>query len=159
MTFSFWGKCQCLENPCAEIQSENYVFISLHFPLKGNSIFLNFSFSQKEHLSVVGKVPTEDGVPTPSSVPGLPGLDQELGELCHLPCLCTWCRKPWTLRLLLEFGLSDSWLQCRESGSFWAHSRLTDRKWASVWYFDFAEVENWQKSCFLGKFTCQPYNW
>lgn len=70
--------------------------------------------------------------------------------------LCTWCRKPWALRLLLEFGLLDSWLQGRESGSLWAHSRLSDKKWASVWYFGFAEVENQGKSCFLWKFTCWP---
>lgn len=94
-------------------------FLYLCFPLKGNTTFFNTGFSQKEHLTVLGEVPTEDGVPTPPSVQGLPGLDQKLGELCPLPCLCTWCRKLWALRLLTEFGLSDSWLQGRESGSLW----------------------------------------
>lgn len=126
-----------------------YIFVSLW---KEIPPFFNIGFSQKEHLTVLGEVPTEDGVPTPPSVPGLPGLDQKLGELCPLPCLCTWCRKLWALRLLIEFGLSDSWLQGRESGSLWAHSRLTGNDQVC----DFAEVEDEQKSCFLGKFTCQP---
>lgn len=117
-------------------------FLYLYISLWKEIPHFHFGFSQIEYLPILGEVPTEDGVPSPSSVPRLPGLDQEIRELCHLPCVPTWCRKPWVLRLLLEFGLSDSWLHGREPGSCWAHSRLTDRKWASVWYLGFAEVEN-----------------
>lgn len=129
MTFSFVGNA-------------NVKKTLLRFNLKAMFLNLYISFWKEIPplliLAFLKKSMWLSWVPTPSSVPGLPGLDQELGELCHLPCLCTWCRKPWALRLLLEFGLFDSWLQGRESGSLGAHSRLTDRKWAN----DFAEVEN-----------------
>lgn len=88
MTFSFVGNANVKKTLVLRFNLKT-MFLYLRFPLKGNSFFFNFGFSQKEHLTVLGEVPTEDWVPTPPSVPGLPDLDQELGELCHLPCLCT----------------------------------------------------------------------
>lgn len=112
-------------------------FFCLYISLWKEITHFRFGFSQIDHWPLSREVPTKMGpylIFYPSIARPSPGAQGTLPSSLSAHLM----QEALSLDAFARIGLSDSWLRDREPGSYWAYSRLTDRRWASVWYLSFA---------------------